>query len=46
MRSKLPKLQNQNVEALKLQFKNLSDGLKDVNKVLYYQDLSYVLVII
>lgn len=46
MRLKLSKLQNNNKEARKLRSKRLPKGLKDIEEVLHYQGLSYILKLI
>ncbi len=42
MRMRLPELQDDDKEAMKLRSEGLSEGWKDIEQVLYYQDLSYV----
>ncbi len=39
---RLPELQNDDKEAMKLRSEGLSEGWEDIEQVLYYQDLPYV----
>ncbi len=42
MRMRLPELQNDNKEAIKIRSKGLSEGWEDIKQVLHYQGLLYV----
>ncbi len=42
MKMRLPKLQDDDKEAMKLRSEGLPEGWKDIKQVLHYQGLSYV----
>ncbi len=46
MKTRLPELQDDNKEAKKLRSDGLSEGWKDIEEVLHYQGLLYVLKVI
>ncbi len=43
---KLPELQNDDKEVIKLRSKGMSEGWEDIRQIFYYQSLPYVLKII